>query len=343
MRQKLFVLALLFGLAMFAAIFVRLMIAEDAAHFRLFDAPYWFFLQFLIGVALFNALDRWMVRRGRKQHTVAYYVRLFLLGGVGFIIAGTAMLWVVEYLVHDFVPLTNWYREVQVVAIQLYLYLLFASTYLLARYFQQENEIQLRLQTVEKERAQAKLRAMRQHINPHFLFNNLNVLSALIEPANEPAHQYLAHLSALYRHLLKHHDQEVIPLRDELAFANDMVYLLRIRFGAAYDFQEHILSQESLTEGLIPPGILQELLHNAVKHNDASPARPLTITLTVSQNLVAVRNDLRPGADASGTGFGLANLRERVRVITDTPVEVERTAAAFTVRVPITRLLPLVR
>ena len=340
MRSKLILVSLLLGLAVFADAFVRLMITTRAADFRLFDGSFWAFLEFTIGIALLNWLDRWMSGRGRKQHTVAYYVRLYLLGGTGFVAIGVTLIWMVEFLAHGLVPLADWYREARVLATQLYFYLLFANTYLLVRYFQQESEIQLRLQISEKERAQAELRVLQQHINPHFLFNNLNVLSALIEPATTSAHRYLAHFSALYRYLLQHYEQDVVTLHEELAFVGDFMALLRIRFGAAYDFQQSVAHPELLTQGLIPPAVVQELLHNAGKHNDASPTRPLTITLTVTETMVEVRNDWRPGsAPAVGTGAGLNSLRARVGLLTKVPVEVEQTAHHFAVRVPVTRLV----
>ena len=341
MRRSLPFYLLLMGVALLVTIYVRLVVVTKPEDFYLHaDAPLWVFLHMLLAVSVIDWLDQRLARHGRKQHRAGHYVRLLMVAGAVFLglLMGLAMF---LKLLDPYQPFeVEWsaYALLRYFSSNLVLYLLVCNTYLLFRYFQAGNAVKVQLQTVEKERARAELRAVQQHINPHFLFNNLNVLSALIEPTNDCAHQYLGHLSALYRHLLRHHEQEMIPLRDELAFADDFMYLLQIRFGAAYRFEKHILNPELLAHGLVPPAVLQELLTNAVKHNDASPARPLTIRLTLADNMLQLGNELRAGAQATGAGTGLATLRARVALLTDVPVRIEQTTEYFAVLVPITRL-----
>ncbi|HEX8658115.1 MAG TPA: histidine kinase, partial [Hymenobacter sp.] len=237
MRRSLPFYLLLLGLALLVSLYARLVVAEKPEDFDLHaDAPLWVFLHMLLAVAVIDRLNQWLARRGRPPRRAVQYVRLLAGGGAVFLSLLTGLVLLLKLLDphQPFEVEWNAYALLRYFGTTLVMYLLVYNCYLLFRYSQAESAAQVRLQTAEKERARAELRAMQQHINPHFLFNNLNVLSALIEPANDRAQQYLGHLSALYRHLLRHHEQEMIPLRDELAFADDFMYLLQIRFGAAY-------------------------------------------------------------------------------------------------------------
>ncbi|AUD01651.1 sensor histidine kinase [Spirosoma pollinicola] len=198
-------------------------------------------------------------------------------------------------------------------------------------------ETQQRLVHTEKERAEAELRHLKAQIDPHFLFNNLNVLGALIERSPEQASAYLHRFSALYRYLIRNKDEDVVPLADELAFLSDYIYLIRQRFGRAYEIVTTMRIADTLSV-LVLPGSLQTLVENAVKHNQSSDTDPLLIELTITDEAVVVRNELRPKlTPVDSTGTGLRNLQARYQLLSDKAVLVQPTATEFVVTLPILR------
>ena len=198
-------------------------------------------------------------------------------------------------------------------------------------------ETQQRLVLVEKERTEAELRHLKAQIDPHFLFNNLNVLGSLIQRSPDQASAYLHRFSALYRYLIRHKDDDVVPLADELAFVTDYQYLIGQRFGRAFVFIEKIVVPDSLTV-LVPPGSIQTLLENAVKHNQGDEQNPLLIELIIDEKTITVRNDIRPKlTPTDSTGTGLTNLRARYKFLSDQPVSIQHDAVEFVVTMPLLR------
>jgi two-component system, LytTR family, sensor kinase len=196
-------------------------------------------------------------------------------------------------------------------------------------------ETQQRLLRTEKERTEAELRHLKAQIDPHFLFNNLNVLDALIQRNPAEASAYLHRFAALYRYLIRHKDDDVVPLADELAFVNDYIYLIRQRFGQAYE----VLTHQHLTDALavfVLPGSIQTLIENAVKHNGGSETDPLLIELTVTDQTVTVSHERRPKLTAvEATGTGLKNLQTRYRLLSDREVIIQASPGAFVVTLPV--------
>ena len=138
-------------------------------------------------------------------------------------------------------------------------------------------------------------------------------------------------------------EQELVPIEQEVSFARDYCFLLTKRFGAAYTFEENLhLTPAELQNLLVPPGVLQELLTNAVKHNLASRARPLRLSLTISGTTLTLRNNRQPRPEPSaGAGSGLPGLRARLALFSDTPAVVADEAEVFAVSLPLLSPLAL--
>ncbi len=344
MRKQPWFYLFVFGLTLLLAVYTRLTMAERAEDFYLFpDAPLWLFLEALLVVQLLDRLHRRASRRGRASGRAGYYFGLLGRGALLFV-GLVQLLQLVLTLPHlgrgDY---GSWYEVIRGLAASLLLYLLVGSVYLPFLYQQYASQVRLALEQAEKATTQAQLRALQQHVDPHFLFNNLNILAALIEPANEAALDYLAHLASLYRYLARATQREAVPVAEELAFARDYQFLLRRRFGAAYSFEEDVqLADAGQLTHVVPPGALQELLTNAVKHNLASRQQPLVIRLTLTLTSLRLAHPRRPRAvPAEGTGSGLAGLRARLALLTDRPLEVEDTSAYFAVTIPLLAALPI--
>ncbi|QIX61069.1 histidine kinase [Hymenobacter sp. BT18] len=200
------------------------------------------------------------------------------------------------------------------------------------RYF----DLQQKLLQVRQAQTESELRNLKAQLDPHFLFNNLNVLRALIQHDPAEANEFLNRFAALYRFLIRYKDEDFVPLTEELRFVEEYIYLLRHRFGTAYDFRQTFPEGIDLDRLLIVPGTLQLLVENAIKHNAGNDDEPLLITISVTETTLAVTHSRRPKlTPVDSTGTGLANLRERYRLLGNREITVTATATTFAVAVPL--------
>ena len=166
--------------------------------------------------------------------------------------------------------------------------------------------------------AQSQIESLRGQMNPHFLFNALNCIGALIETRrNDVAYQAIEDLGELLRTSLEHRSQSLIPLADELAFTRRYVSMERIRFGERLKVEYEI--DPAVQSSLVPPFILQPLIENTVKHALAPGRAPVRIRLAARQingqlELQVFDNGQASDAATAGTGLGLNNLRERLKL-----------------------------
>lgn len=202
-------------------------------------------------------------------------------------------------------------------------------------YFNLVSKTKEQLDLSQKAKTAMELKTLRQNIEPHFLFNNLNVLSALIESNPTRANEFLSKMSEIYRYILQSQNAEFVPLTDEIEFAKDYVFLLKERFGAAYDFAWQI-REEELNERMIVPVSLQSLIENAVKHNVGNPENPLQITIKLENEYLTVENEMREKLLTFQTNkSGLENLRNRYAYLTEKPLEITQNASLFKVKLPL--------
>ncbi|WP_046245388.1 sensor histidine kinase [Hymenobacter terrenus] len=183
---------------------------------------------------------------------------------------------------------------------------------------------------------QSELEALRSQLDPHFLFNSLNTLAALIEDDNEPAQTYLEQLADVYRYVLVSRDKTTVPLHEEIAFVEAYLYLNKTRFRENLQVEQHISTAAYATN--VAPLSLQMLVENAIKHNVISPENPLCVTLATEtgSTYVRVQNNVQPktGFEQS-TKVGLRNIINRYRLLSEHPVEILREGGQFTVRLPL--------
>ncbi len=197
------------------------------------------------------------------------------------------------------------------------------------------NATKERLLAAQRAQSEMQLKILQQHIEPHFLFNNLNVLSSLIEKNPQTANEFLDKLAQLYRYILHTNNAEIVSIRDELEFAENYMYLLQKRFGAAYDFDWQI-PDSKINGQMIVPTALQSLLENVVKHNAGSGKNPLRICVKLNGQSLIVENEIRPKSpNAAPSGTGLQNLRARYVLLTENPLEIEQSEDIFTVKIPL--------
>jgi len=201
----------------------------------------------------------------------------------------------------------------------------------------EKEDTETRVEQLNVAKAQAELEALKNQIDPHFIFNSLNTLSFLITRDPKSARLYNDTLARVYRYILSNKERDLVLLREETEFISNYFYLLKIRFADAISMTIEIndLSAENY---LIPPISLQALVENAIKHNEFSEKKPLAINVSIHSDYVIVKNDLnrRNGAQP-GSKIGLSNLDNRYKLLTRRNIIVENNFESFTVKLPIIR------
>lgn len=192
----------------------------------------------------------------------------------------------------------------------------------------------LRVERLERARTEAELGALKAQVDPHFLFNSLNTLGHLIENDPAGAREFSDALAEIYRYVLDSRQHDLVPLDEELAFVRHYHRLLALRFGAAMPLALDPALQTS--QWLVPPLALQALLENAIKHNEASAAQPLTVSFLRVDDGVLARNALQPRRSAlPSSGLGLANLDERCRLLVGRALRRRSEDGVFEVFIPL--------
>jgi sensor histidine kinase YesM len=193
----------------------------------------------------------------------------------------------------------------------------------------------LRNEQLERAKAEAELEALKNQIDPHFIFNTLNTLSHLIEEKPLKAKQFNDHLADVYRYILHNKGRELVLLQEEIGFLNDYFFLLKIRFEEAVQLKI-LFGEEVYQQYLIPPISLQVLAENAIKHNEFTDQVPLVITLSLQHDSLIVHNDRRTKKlRKESPKIGLHNLRERYRLTAGKEIAVEENEKNFTVTLPL--------
>lgn len=196
----------------------------------------------------------------------------------------------------------------------------------------QENKV--KEQKIIAGTASAQFESLKNQIDPHFLFNSLNVLSSLIEENPESAQKFTTSLSKVYRYVLEQKDKELVSVAEELTFAKTYMNLLKMRFENSITFE--IPEGFDNEEAKVVPLSLQLLLENCIKHNVASEAKPLHVKISIENNQLVVANNLQKKEVLSDRkGVGLQNIVNRYAILTKRNVLVEENEQEFKIFLPI--------
>ena len=193
--------------------------------------------------------------------------------------------------------------------------------------------------SVENEQLQAEnirnqYEVLKNQLKPHMLFNSLNTLQSLVRENQNKAQDYIQELSRALRYTLQSNDSQSVSLREEMDFASAYIFLLKMRFENNLQFDIQI--NKSFETYHLPPMAIQVLIENAVKHNEISNRKPLTIHIsTDTEGFLAVSNTIQPKWTATpGTGIGLVNLAKRYRLLFKQDIQITEDKE-FTVRIPL--------
>jgi two-component system, LytTR family, sensor kinase len=194
---------------------------------------------------------------------------------------------------------------------------------------------QLEAEELKRISTQAQLQAIKNQVNPHFLFNNLNVLSGMVMKDNPDANKFIEEFAKVYRYILNSQDKELISLQTELDYIKPYIFLLEKRFPDSISINLNI--PDKYYNYYIVPAALQMLIENAIKHNIVSKARPLQISLSANgRELLMVKNNLQlKQLSETSSHIGLKNISQRYELITGKNIEVEKDENSFTVAIPL--------
>lgn len=181
--------------------------------------------------------------------------------------------------------------------------------------------------------ASLKYQQLKSQISPHFLFNNISVLTGLIEEDQEKAVRFSEDLSKVYRYFLDQETQDLVTLEDELSFAKKYIDLLKVRFENALIFNNKI--EETQTFYILPMA-LQQVFENVVKHNALSEEEPVTITMIIENDFLVVSNTLHPKLSIeTSKPSGLENIKNRYAYFTDEKMMIIKDNNLFTIKLPL--------
>ncbi|WP_159018748.1 sensor histidine kinase [Algibacter sp. L3A6] len=191
---------------------------------------------------------------------------------------------------------------------------------------------------IEKQQKENELKLLRSQIDPHFLFNNLNTLDALIDRDTVKAKEYINRLSLIYRYLIKTKDAEVMELSEEIELAENYMFLIKTRFATDYDFK--IEKKIDIEDKFIPTGAIQTLLENVVKHNKPVDGSAIKTVIYIDENeLTVVNTKSNIISKNESFGTGLENLKTRYKFLSDKEVVIVDTEEEFKIAIPIINLV----
>ena len=182
--------------------------------------------------------------------------------------------------------------------------------------------------------ANAQFESLKNQLDPHFLFNSLNVLSSLIDENPGQAQRFTASMSKIYRYVLEQKDKELVTVEEELDFAKVYCNLLKTRFEDSVSFNFNV--SENVLRSFVVPLSLQLLLENCIKHNFATAGKPLHIKIYSENGYLFIENNLQQREQVKeSAGIGLSNIVQRYSLLTKKNVFIEKSEEFFKVKIPI--------
>ncbi|MFH6602810.1 sensor histidine kinase [Maribacter algicola] len=292
-------------------------------------------LGFILKTLVLIAIITWLIQKyivSQKKYFVFFLLTFTALGLVGFLDL------LRDYFTAD--PPWQWNPSLAIILVNSF----YNSTpdvalplgLILGKKFYENKLDYVQLQNAQKE---LELKVLRSQYNPHFLYNSLNTIDALIDYSpKEKVKKYISHLAALYRHLIHTKDEDIVTLEDELELARNYFYLIETRFENDYSFE--IINKTVPKTIYLPNGALLTVLENVVKHNKALDEKIISTVILIEEEIVSITNSKTNGLTKNESlGTGLKNLSKRYELLSDQTIEVEETEAIFTIKLPLLKVL----
>ena len=275
----------------------------------------------------------YFIRKGHKWH---YSLDVATIGTTLFI----GLMAVLSALIHTLGLPFQWNPPLDLTALARNLVVaLIVETAVFALIYVIEYAVNTRTELVtQRERrhlAEYRYMALKNQVNPHFLFNSLNILDSIVQDGEqEEASRYIHKLAGIYRYMLQHDGEKLVRLSEEVTFVTMYYDLLKIRFPEGFSVENGILPED--LSRMVVPCTLQLLVENVTKHNAISPEAPVRIRIVTDGRFLTLENNRRPRAsEPVSTGLGLPYIRKQYMDISGEGIRVEKTDDAFRVRIPL--------
>jgi len=212
---------------------------------------------------------------------------------------------------------------------------IFIVSYLAAKFYIktiENQQIKTAFNELQNQNLSNQIQGLIQQINPHFFFNTLNTLSGLVQESPEKSEVFIDKLSQVFRYVLKMQENSQVALNEELKFAEDYFYLLKIRFEDKIFLD---LNTQQLSKKNVATLCTQLLIENVIKHNRMNRQFPVKIKIEIENDYLKVCNTFYPQKNINSNGFGLKNLNKRCELLAGKSIIVEQTENLFCVKVPL--------
>ena len=199
-------------------------------------------------------------------------------------------------------------------------------------FFKNWKEAAVQQEKLKREQLALQYETLKSQVNPHFLFNNLNALTSLISANPDKAIDFVKKLSEVYRYILDQKDHELVDLDTELQFVESYIFLQKIRFGSNLEIQTEV----NVRNVKVIPLSVQMLVENAIKHNEISDRKPLSIRIfTHNDQYLVIENKLQKKNGSEGNGTGIQNISDQYEFFTDKRVLISFNSEKFKVSIPL--------
>lgn len=290
--------------------------SEEGFNLTDFGVMLWFTATsiIIVHITVFVILNKYILER-RFLSILGWLFLLTLL----FSLLDAALQYMTENYKSDYEELTF------ITFLGFYLLRLIISGTLLSILMVRQNiKSQFLLLKAENAHKSSELKMLKTQIDPHFLFNNLNTLDALVDTDVKKAKTFIHRLANLYQYLLANRNEEIITLKEELKFAKDYCYLIEERFGTRYQFTFAFETEKTIHK-LLPPGAVQTVFENVVKHNTGSFKKPIITEVLVTKDTVIIKNNIRVNRNpVQSYGVGLSNLKARYELLSSKNIKVKK-------------------
>lgn len=308
-------------------------------HLSYKDITYWLgYIFFILLAFLIWQGNRFLLFRTRKRFTwfdkPIEKLVLLLVNNI-FYTSPLTIAWLCVWYRAAGFEKVDWAAVQTVVLINVICVLFVTHVYETVFMLKEQQSEQLKNADLSRAKAEAELAALKNQIDPHFMFNSLNSLSYLIATDRVKAGIFTENLAAVYRYILSQKDRTLVLLEDELAFTDQYTALLHLRFGNALCFKRHFNGNLD-RQYLIPPTSVFVALENAVKHNETSEKYPLQVDIDLQNENLVISNKIRRKRNLEhSSGIGLKNLDERFKITTGKGIVSGANEGTFEVTMPL--------
>lgn len=302
------------------------------------DTPFWVFLNALLIFMAIRVIKKWMSKNtAQETPSIRKYLMYF---GLGFICYMFCINLFGGLISIAFNTISRNFGSLYQVSYNLFNqtldFTIFGGFSLAYLYALENREFKKKLSLYKITNSKSKIQQLKAQLNPHFLFNNLNILDQLIEEDQEKASDFLSRFAELYRYALKSSDKELISIQEEVTFAKNYFKLMEEKYQGYYqlDIKNSILESNTI----VPPFCLQVLIENAIAHNLGSTQNPVLIKITLENGIKVTNNRVPHTRIKKGNGVALKNLSKQFELLTNKPLSIEETKDYFAVTLPLIKM-----